>query len=85
MSKVSSGISSLFKIAQNMVTNVDQYVTKELADERLKVCLGCPRYFEATGNCKECGCFCSFKVKFKQEECPLKKWSKDENDNQISN
>jgi hypothetical protein len=44
-----------------------------IAEERLAICKACPKLLP-TGNCVECGCFMSQKVKLPNAECPLHKW-----------
>lgn len=46
----------------------------EVIEIRLKTCEECPRLFRTTRQCKECGCFVDAKTRFKNSECPLKKW-----------
>lgn len=43
------------------------------AEKRLEICKACPSLLP-TGNCKECGCFMSQKVKLPNASCPLHKW-----------
>jgi hypothetical protein len=76
MGKLKSGAKSLFNIAKNAAKGIDQSVPEEIAQERLNICLTCPKLFSPTGNCKECGCFVRAKVKIRQEHCPLNKWDK---------
>lgn len=77
MSKISSGMKSLFEIAKNKFDGVDQHVTEEIREVRMKICEECPKLIKITGNCGECGCFVKIKTKYKQEECPLNKWNKE--------
>lgn len=51
-----------------------EYADKELADKRFSICLECPKLFQKTKQCKECGCFMIAKTKLKEAECPLGKW-----------
>lgn len=48
-------------------------VEATLAADRLAICQACPQLLP-TGNCKECGCFMSQKVKLPNASCPLHKW-----------
>ena len=48
-------------------------VETAIAEERLALCKSCPKYMP-TGNCSECGCFMSAKVKLPNASCPLHKW-----------
>lgn len=51
-----------------------EYVSEEIADERLKVCNACPELIQLTKTCKKCGCFMTLKTKFAKATCPLEKW-----------
>ena len=53
--------------------NPKNYGERELAAQRLAVCLECPRLTK-TKNCRECGCFMVAKTKLKDATCPLGKW-----------
>lgn len=73
MEKIKSGMSSLFKIAQNMAKGEQQYVPEEIKVDRLSKCNECPRLLK-TRQCGECYCFVDLKTKYKQESCPISKW-----------
>lgn len=73
MNKVTKGMSSLFKIAENMAKGVDQYVSEEIKSQRLHKCSECP-YLSKTRQCGKCYCFVDLKTKYKQESCPIKEW-----------
>lgn len=73
MSKVTKGVSSLFKIAENMAKGVNQYVTEKVKSQRLEECNNCPSLLQ-TRQCAECYCFVDMKTKYKQEKCPIGKW-----------
>lgn len=75
MSKLKKGAKSLFNIAKNAAKGIDQSVPKEVEKERISLCNGCDK-LTRTRQCAECLCFVDAKTKFKQEECPLKKWEK---------
>ena len=75
MSKLKSGVKSLFDIATNAAKGIDQSVPEEVAKYRLDICNNCPRLFAPTGNCKDCGCFVRAKTKIKQEACPNGYWT----------
>lgn len=53
--------------------NVEK-VSDVIKDERLAICLECPRLIKATKQCKECGCFMDVKAKLFDADCPLGKW-----------
>jgi hypothetical protein len=74
MGKLKSGAKSLFTIAKNAAKGIDQSVPKEVEKTRIDLCNGCDK-LTVTRQCSECLCFVDAKTKFKQEECPLKKWT----------
>lgn len=51
-------------------------VSREIAKERMDICMSCDRLFKPTKTCKECGCFMAAKVWLAPVECPLNKWQK---------
>ena len=73
--KLKSGIKSLFTIAKNAATGVDQIVPEGVKFQRKAICEACPRLM-ATRQCGECFCFIDLKTSVKQESCPLGKWEK---------
>lgn len=75
MGKLKSGAKSLFTIAKNAAKGIDQSVPQEVTNMRLNICNGCDKLTK-TRQCSECLCFVDAKTKFRQEECPLKKWTK---------
>ena len=52
------------------------FVDKDIAQERYDICKSCDRFLKLTKQCEVCACFMNFKVKFKDTECPLGKWTK---------
>ena len=78
MSVIKSGLKSLFTIAKNAATGVEQRVTPEKAKERLGICMKCPELIKATKQCGSCLCFVSYKVLYLQEKCPIGKWGAEE-------
>ena len=75
MSKLKNGAKSLFNIAKNAAKGIDQSVPEEVQKERISTCNKCDKLTK-TRQCSECLCFVDLKTKIKQEECPLKKWTK---------
>ena len=53
--------------------NVEK-VARDIQQERLAICMECPRLIKATKQCKECGCFMEIKTKLFDADCPLDKW-----------
>ena len=59
-------------------------VSDENFNKRMAVCQTCDRFDEKKVRCRECGCFLKAKARQAAATCPLDKWDKDENGNQIS-
>lgn len=53
--------------------NVEK-VSDVVKEQRLSICMECPRLIKATKQCKECGCFMDVKAKLFDADCPLGKW-----------
>lgn len=47
---------------------------EELQEERLSICIECPRLFQPSKQCMECGCFMELKTRLAEAACPLGKW-----------
>lgn len=73
MSKIKSGMKSLFTIAKNAATGVDQSVPTEVKEARLAKCESCPKLM-ITKQCGECLCFIHAKTTIRQEACPIGNW-----------
>lgn len=58
----------------DMVNPNVEKATDELAEERFKICKGCPELIKLTRQCKKCGCFMFAKTKIKAAACPIGKW-----------
>ena len=52
----------------------DNYIERDIRDERLNICKGCDELFKPTRTCKQCGCFMALKTWIKDATCPLNKW-----------
>ena len=50
----------------------------KVAEDRLDICLSCPRLVSLTKTCLECGCFMIAKVHLANADCPLGKWGQSE-------
>ncbi len=48
------------------------FYDKNLQEERLKVCRGCPYYKNKF--CKICKCFIPFKTRLEEVSCPILRW-----------
>ena len=73
----------LFQMSRNLAKDMfnagkaklkgDQVMaSKELAEDRLKICQDCEFFFDR--RCKHCGCFMDVKTHFETSECPIHKW-----------
>lgn len=65
-------------IITDKITGNLEYVTENTQNKRLSVCKLCVHlvkfYINGTGNCKKCGCFVDYKVKYVKSKCPVSKW-----------
>jgi len=52
----------------------DNYTTADVRNERLNICMECPRLAKLPKVCKECGCFMGAKTWLKEAFCPIDKW-----------
>lgn len=67
-------MSKLKDIARDVLAGKLQLSSKELAEERMKVCRGCPAFKKLTRQCSLCGCQLDLKVKVLRAECPIGMW-----------
>lgn len=51
-----------------------EYVSQEEFDKRYAICNKCPLFFNATKQCRQCGCFMNIKAKMSHATCPVGKW-----------
>jgi hypothetical protein len=52
----------------------ENYVEKNIAEQRFSICQSCPELIHITNQCKKCGCFMRAKTKLINSQCPLGKW-----------
>lgn len=69
-----SGVSMSKTSPLDFLNPNTEYVTEEVARNRLSVCEGCDALIPKIKVCKKCGCFMAAKTKLADAECPLKKW-----------
>ena len=48
--------------------------SKEIRDERLRICNLCQHFISVTKQCSKCGCIMPLKTKLSNAMCPLNKW-----------
>lgn len=58
----------------DMLNPQTKYVHKDIAANRMNICLSCPELINITHQCKKCGCFMGAKTKIEVAKCPLGKW-----------
>lgn len=58
----------------DMLNPKTKHADHELAQKRYSICLECPELFQATKQCKKCGCFMAAKTKLEKATCPMGKW-----------
>lgn len=49
-------------------------VDEDIRNHRLEICTGCEHLFQATHQCKKCGCFVKAKTWLPSQVCPVGKW-----------
>ena len=50
-------------------------VERNIAQQRYNICKECDEFITISKQCSRCLCFMPAKVKFKNSDCPLKKWN----------
>tara|TARA_B100000131_G_C18033597_1_gene579471 strand:- start:826 stop:1197 length:372 start_codon:yes stop_codon:yes gene_type:complete len=77
ISKKAKGFfSEMRKMANRMLKSGDALCSKDIQQERLKICLDC-QYATNTSSrikCSKCGCYMEVKTWISSSECPIKKW-----------
>lgn len=63
------------KSAVRLKKKLPVIVPKNIAMERLEMCMSCPHYTDEH-RCTKCGCFMKSKVNVAAAECPVGKWKK---------
>ena len=58
-------------------SNARRYI-KIIMNERYKICKICDQFNNTLKTCQICHCFMPIKTKLPQAECPLKKWTAQE-------
>lgn len=49
-------------------------VDESIREQRLEICTNCEFLFQATQQCKKCGCFVQAKTWLPSQRCPVNKW-----------
>jgi hypothetical protein len=48
--------------------------SKELKQQRIKICNECPKLSKDKNKCMECGCYIAYKAAITISKCPIQKW-----------
>jgi hypothetical protein len=69
---------SATQAASTWIRNKAPIASKELLEQRQKICKGCEFWnssgFKGTGRCMKCGCSTWAKLRMATEKCPIGKW-----------
>ena len=60
-------------VIKGQANNIE--VSDKIFEDRMSLCRSCEYFDEKQTRCKECGCFLNVKAKMMFEECPLNKWT----------
>jgi hypothetical protein len=58
----------------HMINPNMEYVSDEVRNTRMSLCLNCEHLIKLTTQCKKCGCFMTAKTKLENAVCPIGKW-----------
>lgn len=61
-------------VVKDVVTGGIRIASKDVQNDRLKVCYTCPDLKAKVKVCSICGCYVPGKVKFSQSTCPKGRW-----------
>lgn len=67
-------VAALWRAVRAYFRKEEVFVTQEVADNRMQVCLECPERDPDLNQCKRCSCFLALKTEMATEKCPLGKW-----------
>ena len=71
---IKNGIKAAPRVAKQIANK--QFVPKEVFEDRMETCRGCPFFVKESTRCSDCTCFLNTKCRLSGEECPQGKWSK---------
>ena len=60
-----------------------EYVSKEIYSKRYSICKSCDNFISSIKVCNQCGCFMKIKCALKEAYCPIGKWNKENNGNNL--
>jgi hypothetical protein len=52
----------------------NEKISKEMQEERLKICNSCEFLIKKISVCQKCGCFMNKKTMMAEAACPIDKW-----------
>lgn len=66
---------NIIDAAKDLVTGKLEFVSDEVAKERMDICKQCDARNDTINVCTVCGCFLPAKVKLKESSCPMEAWA----------
>jgi hypothetical protein len=60
-------------------------VSEEVKLSRLAICKSCDFFIKSTSMCQKCGCYMPAKAVFAKAECPINKWSSNQQGQNLIN
>ncbi len=58
----------------DMLNPKTKRVDYEKKEQRMSICMTCPKLISLTKQCSLCGCFMELKTTLEQSKCPIGKW-----------
>lgn len=74
LKQMSNLFSSASAVAKDIVNGNELFVSNEIRQNRMNVCLSCEWYDAEQVRCKSCGCFLEQKTQYTSQSCPQNKW-----------
>lgn len=67
-------VQKLSSKLRQTVNSFEYFADKEVAQDRLNICLSCEHLYQPTRQCKKCFCLVDAKTKVRDQKCPVQKW-----------
>lgn len=64
----------ILDVVKDAIVGDLEFVSQEIADERMAICNGCDVQNVALKTCTACGCFLPAKVRLQKSACPMELW-----------
>lgn len=68
---------TIFDIFNTILNGEEVWATKDVQEERKKICISCEFYDQKQHRCIDCGCFLDAKIPLAMARCHLDKWGMD--------